>query len=35
MEEVKKKRGRPRKNKSEELPEEIQSLVDEVQEKQK
>lgn len=35
MEEVKKKRGRPRKNKPEELPEEIQSLVDEVQEKQK
>ena len=31
MEEIKKKRGRPRKNP---LPEEIQSLVDEVQEKQ-
>lgn len=31
MEEIKKKRGRPRKNP---LPEEIQSLVDEIQEKQ-
>ena len=34
MEEVKKKRGRPRKNPTPELPEEIKSLVDEVQEKQ-
>ena len=35
MEEVvKKKRGRPRKNPSPELPQEIQSIVDEVQEKQ-
>jgi len=35
MEEVKKKRGRPRKNPvPEELPKEIQSLVDEVQDKQ-
>jgi hypothetical protein len=33
MEEVKKKRGRPRKNSTPELPEEIQTLVDEVQEK--
>jgi len=33
MEEVKKKRGRPRKNSTPELPKEIQSLVDEVQEK--
>ena len=32
-EEIKKKRGRPRKNVTPELPEEIQSLVDEVQEK--
>jgi hypothetical protein len=32
MEEIKKKRGRPRKNP--EMPKEIQSLVDEVQEKQ-
>lgn len=34
MEEVKKKRGRPRKNPSPELPEEIKSIVEEVQEKQ-
>ena len=34
MEEVKKKRGRPRKNPVSELPEEIESLVNEVQEKQ-
>lgn len=34
MEEIKKKRGRPRKNPTPELPEEIKSLVDEVQEKQ-
>lgn len=34
MEEVKKKRGRPRKNQIQELPQEIQSLVNEVQEKQ-
>lgn len=35
MEEVvKKKRGRPRKNPTPELPQEIQSIVDEVQEKQ-
>ena len=33
MEEIKKKRGRPRKNTTPELPEEIQSLIDEVQEK--
>jgi len=31
----KKKRGRPRKNPVPEIPEEIQSIVDEVQEKQK
>ena len=35
MEEVKKKRGRPRKNPVPDLPEEIQSLVEEVKEKQK
>ena len=35
MAEVKKKRGRPRKNPAPDLPQEIQSLVDEVQEKQK
>ena len=35
MEEVKKKRGRPRKNQTPDLNEEIQSLVNEVQEKQK
>jgi hypothetical protein len=34
MEEIKKKRGRPRKTPIPELPQEIQSLVDEVQEKQ-
>lgn len=34
MEEVKKKRGRPRKNPSPELPQEIKSIVQEVQEKQ-
>lgn len=34
MEEVKKKRGRPRKESSPALPEEIQSLVDEVQQQQ-
>jgi hypothetical protein len=34
MEEIKKKRGRPRKNPSPELPEEIKSIVEEVQEKQ-
>jgi len=35
MEEViKKKRGRPRKNSTPELPKEIESLVNEVQEKQ-
>lgn len=34
MEEVKRKRGRPKKIKTQELPQEIQSLVDEVQEKQ-
>jgi hypothetical protein len=33
-EQVKKKRGRPRKNPVRELPQEIQSLVNEVQEKQ-
>ena len=34
MEEVKKKRGRPRKNPTPEIPEEIKSIVEEVQEKQ-
>jgi len=34
MEETKKKRGRPRKTPVPELPQEIKSLVDEVQEKQ-
>ena len=34
MEEIKKKRGRPRKNPTPDLPEEIKSLVEEVQEKQ-
>jgi len=34
MEEVKRKRGRPRKDSVPTLPEEIQSLVDEVQKKQ-
>lgn len=34
MEEVKKKRGRPRKNPIPEMPEEIKSIIDEVQEKQ-
>jgi hypothetical protein len=33
-EQVKKKRGRPRKNPVREPPQEIQSLVNEVQEKQ-
>lgn len=35
MEEVKKKRGRPRKEPIPEIPEEIKSIVEEVQEKQK
>jgi hypothetical protein len=36
MEEIKKKRGRPRKNPiTPELPEEIKSIIDEVQEKNK
>ena len=35
MEEVKKKRGRPRKEPVPEIPEEIKSIVEEVQEKQK
>ena len=34
MEEIKKKRGRPRKNPVPEIPEEIKSIVQEVQEKQ-
>ena len=34
MEEIKKKRGRPRKNPTPDLPQEIKSLVEEVQEKQ-
>jgi len=34
MEEVKKKRGRPRKNPIPEVPEEIKSIIDEVQDKQ-
>ena len=34
MEEIKKKRGRPRKNPTPEIPEEIKSIVEEVQEKQ-
>lgn len=34
MEEVKRKRGRPRKNPAPEIPQEIKSLVEEVQEKQ-
>jgi hypothetical protein len=34
MEEVKRKRGRPRKNPVPEVPEEIKSIIDEVQEKQ-
>ena len=34
MEEIKKKRGRPRKNSTPELPKEIKSIIDEVQEKQ-
>lgn len=34
MEEVKKKRGRPRKNPEPEIPEEIKSIIEEVQEKQ-
>ena len=35
MEEIKKKRGRPRKEPVPEIPEEIKSIVEEVQEKQK
>ena len=35
MEEVKRKRGRPRKNSTPEIPQEIKSIVEEVQEKQK
>lgn len=34
MEEIKKKRGRPRKNPTPDLPEELKSIVEEVQEKQ-
>ena len=34
MEEIKKKRGRPKKNPTPEMPEEIKSIIDEVQEKQ-
>lgn len=34
MEEIKKKRGRPRKNPVQEIPEEIKSIIKEVQEKQ-
>jgi len=34
MEEVKKKRGRPRKNPVPEVPQEIKSIIDEVQDKQ-
>ena len=34
MEEIKKKRGRPRKNPVPEIPEEIKSIIEEVQEKQ-
>jgi hypothetical protein len=33
MEEIKKKRGRPRKESIPEIPEEIKSIVEEVQEK--
>ena len=34
MEEIKKKRGRPRKNPTPEIPQEIQSIIEEVQQKQ-
>ena len=33
MEEIKKKRGRPRKNPVPEVPQEIKSIIDEVQDK--